>query len=133
MIKVSITRIKTYSHFVPPDTMRRAQNHFCGILAKNAQPQSNYLQIADEFNWVTFYKIPSQYSSKVSWSWKTNKWGTATDWRRLRWHDNWIQCETLDWILHQLKDISRTTGEIWIISYFCRLVTSNIPMFISSF
>lgn len=48
----------------------------------------------------TFYKIPCQYSSRLSKSWKAKKdWGRIQDSRRLRGYDNYMQCVILVWIL----------------------------------
>ena len=63
-------------------------------------------------NWVTFYKMPDQYSPKLSGSWKTRKYWNC---HRPKETEMWQQMQfgSLDWILEP-EDTNRKTGDIQI-------------------
>ena len=79
-------------------------------------------------NGDTVYKITGQYFPKVSRTWKTRKdWGTVTDFRRLRKHENQTQHRMLDWILEQKKYQLKNW---WCSNQVYTLVNSIEPMLI---
>lgn len=76
------------------------------IISVDCCPQNKSLKSNQtNSNWGKFYKRKGQYSSQVSTSWKTKKgWGTIQIQKRLRRHENYMQCVILDWILDQEKN-----------------------------
>lgn len=78
VIWVNITSNERFWHYVVPHVMHQEGHNFCGILAKNISPQSNYKRYPDTPNWV--YKITNSALSEVLNLWKTKKsWATVTD------------------------------------------------------
>lgn len=110
VIKISITRKKTYRHHVLPDVQRRVQHDLCGILVPNTQSQPNKKKSLDKpelrepmKNWRIIFKSIMK------------DWGTSQmkgDWKH---YNNRVQCWILDWILtHSEKETGRRAGEIQI-------------------
>lgn len=66
-------------------------------------------------NWVIFYKMPDQYSSRLSRSWKARKqWDMVTDQGRLRRHYDSLQCASLIGTVRWKGSISGKAGGIQI-------------------
>lgn len=63
---------------------------------QNTEPQLIRRKQQTNPNWGIFYKITDRYSSKVSKLWTSKDWGTIKDSRRLKKHNNYMQCRNLE-------------------------------------
>ena len=93
------------------DALRSTQPCFCEISAKDAQPQSNYVETTDKPHWRTLYKMTEQFSAKVWTSWMRNNNGRKLH-RLVVTEETWWLHAT--WILNEKRAFRTKPREIQI-------------------